>query len=494
MRPLTLPPLKIGSAMASDTPDGLTPGKRKRLQQCYEHANLQMRQENFDYATELFGQCVTGDPQNVLYVQGFLGNLKGKYKNNRKGDKLASVKTLGARGMVKKSSVQKDWKGVVKNGLDVLKLNPWDVSTLKAIAAASKELGGDDAQLAYLRMALECNMKDAEINRICARALGDRKIFDQAIACWHRVEQSHPGDEEAARAIASLTVQKTIEVGKWEGSDPSKIHKTADGSELTPEQRLQRDIRRNPNDLAKYVELAELYIRDELFPKAEQTLQKAYEISDNNADIRERWEDVQMRNLRHQLSLAEKQAKKTGKEEDKLRCQQIKQELSEKDMAFCRSRVERFPLNLAFKYQLAIRLQQVGKYTEAIAEYQKAQNDPKYKGNCMLALGQCFQRIKQYKLAVKHYEGAVQDIAERDVPNKKKALYLFGKLAAHLGDLDAAEQHLTTLAQMDFAYKDVSALLDKIAQIRENKGESRPADEQQEDLDPPEEQERTPEE
>jgi hypothetical protein len=37
-------------------------------------------------------------------------------------------------------------------------------------------------------------------------------------------------------------------------------------------------------------------------------------------------------------------------------------------------------------------------------------------------------------------------------------------------DLNTAERHLTTLAGMDFGYRDVSALLDKIAEMRENTG------------------------
>ncbi len=45
--------------MASDN------AKKKRLQQCFSHANTQAAQSNFDYATEMFTQCVVGAPENV---------------------------------------------------------------------------------------------------------------------------------------------------------------------------------------------------------------------------------------------------------------------------------------------------------------------------------------------------------------------------------------------------------------------------------------------
>jgi tetratricopeptide (TPR) repeat protein len=88
----------------------------------------------------------------------------------------------------------------------------------------------------------------------------------------------------------------------------------------------------------------------------------------------------------------------------------------------------------------------------------------------MLMLGRCFTQIKQYPLAMNHYEAALQDIPDRDVENRKEALRLAGQLALHLRNLDAATKHLSALAAMDYTYKDVSDLLDKLARVRENMG------------------------
>ncbi len=135
-----------------------------------------------------------------------------------------------------------------------------------------------------------------------------------------------------------------------------------------------------------------------------------------------------------------------------------------------KSRVERYPNNLAFRYDLGYRYQKNGRFKEAIAEYQQAQKDPRKRGLSLLALGQCFQQIKQYKLAMSNYEGAIEEIPDRDADNKKLALYLAGRLATALKDLDTGEKYLTTLAGLDFAYRDVSTLLEKIAKMREGPG------------------------
>jgi hypothetical protein len=62
---------------------------------------------------------------------------------------------------------------------------------------------------------------------------------------------------------------------------------------------------------------------------------------------------------------------------------------------------------------------------------------------------------------------AVEEISDRDINNKNDALRLAGKLALALGKLDTAEKHISILAAKDFSYKDVSVLLDKLAQARQ---------------------------
>ena len=78
---------------------------------------------------------------------------------------------------------------------------------------------------------------------------------------------------------------------------------------------------------------------------------------------------------------------------------------------------------------------EIGQYNEAIALFQQAKSEPRRRGLCLLALGQCFQRIKQNRLAMTHYEQAISEIPERDETNHRQALYLAGKMAADLKDL-----------------------------------------------------------
>ena len=459
-------------------PPEVSPAQRKRLQQCFEHANTKMSQEDYSYANELFTQCVVGDPANFIYLQSFLGNLKKKYKNNKKGSKLAFPK----RGPVKKAASQGNWPGVIKAGVEVLKSNPWDVPSLSAMANAANEMGCHDVRMAYLKTALEANPKDAGVNKLCAKALEDVRDYDQAIVCWHRVQQAQPGNDEAEREIARLAVEKTIHKGGYEDPDrassslsesgqSSKAAQSPKHAEMSPEQQLEKDIERHPKDIAKYFELAELHISRERYDRAEEVLSRAFEATDGDPNVQERWDDTQLRHIRQQLSKAEGEAQESGTDEAKQKCQEIRKELNAKELQIHQNRVKRFPTNLSFRYDLGVRLQMNGMHNEAIAEYQQARNDPRRKGACMLALGQCFQQIKQYRLAMSHYEEAIQEIPDRDSDNKKLSLYLAGRLAMGLKSLDVAERYLSTLAGLDFSYRNVSELLDKINKLRKEEGQ-----------------------
>ncbi len=454
----------------------ITAKKRQQLQQCFLHASGIMAKGDFDYASKLFTTCVIGDPGNLSYAQNFIANLQKKYNNNKKGSRFAGVKGASAKGAIKKAQMQKDWPGVIKAGLGMLELNPWDGSTLTAMSKACEELEYDECELLYLRTALDANMKDPEVNRLCGRVLARQEQFDQAIICWTRVQQALPDDEEAKRAIGDLTVNKTIHQGGYEGAESTKdVRSEGDDEEgaaiglvRTPEEQFEKAIAKDPNDTSNYLQLADLHLSKERLEEAEKILMRALEVSGEQIDIQERLEDVQLRVLREKISSAERALKADPSDANKKQLNQLRVALNNKEIGVYSSRSERFPTNLGLRYELGVRLKRAQKYNEAIKELQEARGDPRRKGEVLLALGECFQQIKQYKLALSNYQAAVEALTERELEQKKLAIYRVAKLAWGLKDVDTAEKYATDLAGYDFSYRDTSELLDKIRDFREN--------------------------
>lgn len=458
----------------------LTPAVRRRLQSLFEFGTKNATIGNYDYATDMYGQCLTTDPGNPIYVRAFLDNLSKKYNGNKRGSKLAGMKTLGTKASLKKAVAMKQWPDVVKSGLDILKENPWDIGALSDMGKACEALEYDEGQVEYLRQALDFDKEDAQINRLLGRAYDRTGQFNLAIECFQRVLKATPRDEEATRAMSNLAVKRTIAKGGYEDAETTKDVRAVkrNASEeleedvLSPEEKMLRAIEKDPTDKNAYIELNDLYIKDEIFDKAMALMHKAlHATGGGDIMLRERYEDAQLRLARQQTSIAENKAKAENTPEAVALYKRMREEQNNQETEIYGKRCERYPTNLGFKYELAIRLQRSGKFQDAIKLFQECRSDLKRKGLVLTALGDCFYSIKQYRLALQSYEAATTEISDRDPDMYKGVVYKAARLAEHLQEWESAEKHYNHLAAVDFGFKDVAQRLDKILRIRDNGGD-----------------------
>ena len=237
------------------------------------------------------------------------------------------------------------------------------------------------------------------------------KFFDQAVACWHRVEEARPGDEEVKRAISALAVRKSHLGNEPVDDEPQR-------KAQRHEEELRQSLAESP---APYLELAEICAGQERYEEAEELLWKAHQLAWEDPDIREKWEDARLRHLRQDIAQCEDTAAQ----------RELKTQYFAEETEVWKNRVARYPGNLTFRYELGYRYLLSKRDGDAIGEFQVAQANPSKRGLCLLA-GQCFQQVKQYRLARSNYESAIKEIPERDGDNWKRALYLAGRLALAL--------------------------------------------------------------
>lgn len=461
----------IGRNENSDQPAAalpeLSPARRKQLQKTFEIGMQKSAQKSYDYATELLVQCAAADPGNVQYLQGLLNNLKEKYEKSKgKGHPMAFLKMLGPKGAMKKAMAKEDWKGVTEAGVKALVWNPWDFATLTNLTKATMALGFTDAPLLYLKMALEGNPKDISVNRFCGAMLEELGRINEAYQCWRRVSEMKPGDEETERTLTRLTVARTIkETGysaaptKGAASKVTARDESGATMEMTHEELLEHQIRQQPKSPAKYLELAEIHIQVENFAKAQDVLMRGVKACGPGDGMQDKLEDVQIRLMRQKMAKVDRSSDEWKK---------LRLEMNETELGIWQNRCERYPNNLGFKYDLGLRYQMKGENDEAIKQFQISKKEPRRTGLSCLALGQCFQAIRQFSLAMANFQEAIEKIPDRDAENRKKAYYLAGKLAMALNEWEQANDFLTQLADMDFSYKDVSDLLAKVEEKRKS--------------------------
>ena len=451
----------------------VSPAERSRLTQCFQRGTQSLA-TNAEYAIEMFSGCVLGDPSNAVYLQSLLVALKKKYGSKKLG-MLSVLWSAGYSGL-KKLANSAQWHKILKQGLEILKTNPNNHACLLLMAEACGNLLFYDTQRTYLKSSLDAAPADPEVNRQCAKFLADHGEFDQAIACWVRIAGVKGLAEESQHEISRLQVEKTIVAGHGltgrSGASASvqPVGGSATGPAVEAVDRtatLKQAIQKNPADIESYLELADLLERDATVEEAEKILERALAASGNDLKVREHLEDRQLRWSRHKVHIAEKRIESEDTSAnrsvlERLRGGQLKQELE-----VYSARCARYPENITWKYEFALRLKAAGNYSEAIRHFQDVLQDARRKGAVALELGECFQKIKQYQLAMRNYVTAVESLTEREVELRKRALYRAGVLATGLEDNDAAQKYLSLLAGLDFGYRDVAQRLDKLGSLKD---------------------------
>ena len=442
------------------------PEKREQLQQLFVRGSEAMSKANYEYADFYFADCVLQDPGNPIYARTFLANLRKKH-----GEKKKTTSSLLAAGKKMVADPKKP-ENLFKTCIETLKSNPWDVGTLISTGEACEALGFHDTALIYYQSAVDADSNHIGANMAYCAALRESADFDGAVACVHRVLKQNPEDREMRKLLKDILAEKTIHQGKYatgvsrdilEGTGAG-VPDAEDimGRTLTVEEQIERRIKKNPQDTANYVELAQHYLMQSDYAKAEECYVRAAEVSHNTPSMVEGLLEVQKKRLYAESFRLKEEYEINQQEESKSDFLAVRSRYEAKNMELARFRVQHFPNHMGYRYDYGKLLQKNEQVTEAIAEFQFAKADKAREGDCLLALGQCFQMIRQYKLAMTHYHEAVSVLEAGE--NKKKALYLATKLALTLEDYDKAESYGHKLAAIDFSYRDLGSLLEQIAQ------------------------------
>jgi tetratricopeptide (TPR) repeat protein len=478
----------------------VSPAVRRRLQQCYEHAKKLMAQPKYDhdYANTALTDCVVSDPGNLVYVEAFLDNLNKKYNHNLKG---ASMQMFLPRGPVKKALAAKQWQAAIKAGAAVLKINPWDSATLRAMAQACEQLQCNETELRYLKNAIDGSPKDVDVARHCANSLARVGQYDQAIACWARVAEIKKNDPEALKMIGDLQVEKT----KWKfgmlkqdektkrpvatKAAPSLTGKTSDliqtprpaaapppeEPEPAPEkaqkrdvplttcQRLERVVQDDPTNIDAYLQLSDAYADEGKLAEAERALQRGLAATGNDLRIVDRLEEVHILKVKQQLVVAERRAKSEPTDAAKELVKQFKENLNRLELDVYGKRSERYPKEDQWKYELAVRLKRAANYSEALKRLAEIGKSSSLAAAALVESGECLQYLKQYQRAMEIYQRAI-DLAQATNQSEqlKLALYRGGVLAAAMHQ-DAGRTMLTRLVGLDPTYRDARQRLEKLA-------------------------------
>ncbi|RCS41130.1 hypothetical protein DTL42_21375 [Bremerella cremea] len=479
----------MSDGASSTTPEEsnyeVSPALRKRLQQLYEHASQMMSKPkyDYDYAHSLLGECCRRDPANLVYVEKMFENLDLKFKGKKKGSVFSA---FGGKGGVKKALAAKKWLEVISEGIDLLKNNPYDSVTLRAMVDACAALRFNEVGLRYMKNAMDGSPGDMEVMRHCARYLGKVGQFDQAISLWHFIEEKKRGDDEANKMISQLTIDRerraqglATVTNRIDPEEAAKLRRKqlaaqeeAGGAAppvakgpLTEKQKLKARIENNPDVSSNYIMLIDLCCEEGKFFEADEVLKQALTHFGDTLELIEKREELLIVKARHRFRLAEKQAAATPNPAPELLelVETSRNDLNRIELEVYSKRNQRKPGDVALKYELAVRLKRVGNFEQAEQLFEEvAQADDKLFPICYLGKGECLQSRKQYAAALAAYEEGLTRSENMSSDGLKLLLYRAGVLAQGLKEWVSASRNLKRLHKLDASYKDVKLRLDKL--------------------------------
>jgi tetratricopeptide (TPR) repeat protein len=93
---------------------------------------------------------------------------------------------------------------------------------------------------------------------------------------------------------------------------------------------------------------------------------------------------------------------------------------------------------------------------EAIAQFQKALQDPRLATQAHANLGRCFQAKELHDLAIREFEKTLSQIPDGNSPLAKDVTYALGETYAQKGDYDQARSTMEKILALDIGFRDVS--------------------------------------
>lgn len=459
----------------------LTPEQRRVAAGQYDRANQVIAKGDFDYGIKLLQNCCKIDPGNVIYRKALRQTQRAKFKDNLKGSSFSSLTTAPAKLRLKSSFKAEDHVKVLETAEEILSSNPWDISTLKIMAASFVALDLLDLAIWSLEHARQKAPDDLKVNRSLARLYEKTGKFTLAKALWGLIRQQHPQDDEADRKTKDLAASETIAKGNYESvlqtSSTNRLETETDSPVLgldgnSPLPLLDRNTRdiekllaqiaKEPRDPSLYLRLAQYYRSAGQWDNMRNILEKGVQATNNNFEVAVDLADADIQPFRNDLALTEKQIVEKGSnpELEEIR-QGLLAEINNRELDIFRRKADRYPTEMSHRLEIGIRLLQTGQLEGAIQELQAARTDPRVHCKALVYLGFCFKSRNNWRLAQRNFEDALRNLPAHETELKKEILFQLAEGCANGGDVAAAVEWAYELANEDFSYKNIGQMLDQ---------------------------------
>jgi tetratricopeptide (TPR) repeat protein len=413
----------------------------------------------------------------ISLIQAILKEFPGFLEGRKRLRKVEIIATKGKKSFLSGLStaslkgagmVKKDPMAAMELAEKNLETDPTNSQVNHLLKDAAKAAGYPEIAALALETIVDANPTDTKT----MHELGEHYLTmgdaDKAVTLYSKIAEINPADLTAVKRSKDAAATASMKSGGWDTAksyrdimkdkdeavsleQKGRVVKSAEMidqqlAELTP----QWEENQQSVDLTRRI--AKLWEDRYEQQEDEESLNGAYYyyhhtnelVGGADPAVSRKLADLQLKSLdakikSHEAYIAPTEAWLSGEgagheeaethrqsmEDSKQELAGLKQQRAEMLIADARKRVERNPTDLQLRYELGEQLVHAKQFTEAIAELQRAKQNPNARLKAMNLLGQCYTEKGMLDLAVKQFQDAAGEILAMDA-TKKEILYKLG--------------------------------------------------------------------
>ncbi|MCC6660726.1 MAG: hypothetical protein IT437_07550 [Phycisphaerales bacterium] len=481
----------FGKKSATGADDGGAPKFQvhaERARRFFEHARTVHDASNYDYAMQLWLRGLQQDPTSMAGLEGFFASAAAFLGTGAKSPSKETLKLFDKKGDVERYAL-----GLLDWGM-----SPFDAGLAVRAAENGARLGVSEPAFWLGERALGAASREKKPRKDHYLKLMDIFAsigsFDKAVQSGEAAVRLDPSDGRLSADVRNLAAQaamskggfdKTGEAGGFRRNirDADKQRQLIEAEQIVKsDEAIDRlvaiaegDYRARPDDAAAttlYIKRLRERGRPEDEKRAYQVATQAYE-SLKEFRFRQIAGEIKLRQAERKVGeyVAAAQARPDDPTAvDNARRARIK--FTEMEVEEFRERVRAYPTDLAAKYELGRRYNQLGQYDEAIPLLQLCKEDAKLRVDSLALLGAAFvatgyvdEAIYTLREARQHHKIENDELGLELQYSLLTALQTKGGQDRDLPSAEEADKLASSIMMQQFNFKDVRARRDAIKKL-----------------------------
>jgi tetratricopeptide (TPR) repeat protein len=434
-----------------------------------------MELRNYGYAIQLLQAVLKNHPDFLLARQ--LCRKAAVAKSSGKKSILGGISSASFSTMKVQSLVKKDPAAALDAVEKILESDPYNLQANQLLKEAALGAKLPDVAIFALETVVEGNPKDTKTLHELAKLYMENELPSKAVDVYGRILDVAPNDLSAVKGGKDAAAAASMQRGGWEREETtyrdlirdkdqavsleqqSRVHRSEDMIDnLIAE--LYAKYEQDPQNVDVSRRMAELYEQKNDLESAVSWFKYSADLTGNTdsalvrkvSDLRLKQFDLAITGYEEYIA-ANPDAEETKQYIEQL--EGIKRDHAGMLLDEARKRVERNPTDLQMRFELGEILVSLGSYKEAIAELQKARQNPNVRLRAMNLLGRCYTERAMYDLAANTLETAKSELSQMD-NTKKDIVYNLGLVYEKMGQKEKSIACMKEIYEIDYGYRDVA--------------------------------------